>query len=94
MIFFNTRFNGEIEYISEIYSNPNINTKYYADLPLMVTQYTGNKPREWFPYNVVIISPNTYEYENGEFVLDSSGHYERIVTYKEGKVADITYRKI
>ena len=60
----------------------------------MVTQYTGNKPREWFPYNVVIISPNTYEYENGEFVLDSSGHYERIVTYKEGKVADITYRKI
>ena len=68
MIFFNTRFNGEIEYISEIYSNPNINTKYYADLPLMVTQYTGKKPREWFPYNVIIVSPNTYEYKNGEFV--------------------------
>ena len=60
----------------------------------MVTQHTGNKPREWFPYNVVIVSPNTYKHENGEFVLDSSGQYERIITYKEGKVADITYRKI
>ena len=60
----------------------------------MVTQYTGNKPREWFPYNVVIVSPNTYEYKNGEFVLDSFGHYERIATYKEGRITDITYRKI
>ena len=60
----------------------------------MITQHTGNKPREWFPYNVVIVSPNTYKYENGEFVLDSSGHYERIVTYKKGKVSYITDRKI
>ena len=42
----------------------------------MITQYTGNKPREWFPYNVVIISPNTYEYENGEFVLDIKMYFK------------------
>lgn len=94
MIYFNTRFDGEIEYISEIYSSPNISTKYYADLPLMITYYIGHKPREWFPYNVVIASPNTYEYKNGEFILDDNGHYERIATYKEGRITDITYRKI
>lgn len=93
MIFFNTQFDGEIEYISEIYSRPNINTKYYADLPLMVTHYSGNsKPREWFPYNVTLVSPETYEYHNGKFVLGNG--YKQIITYKEGSVSEITYNKI